>query len=152
MITAPPELAGGAGMSGMTVPVSLRGCRHHRREVLWFRKDKGFFIRPRSRPGITRRLWPLLARRAEPRRAPQAPHQPLRPGLARQRDDRRRQTAPCIRRLLQRDRPSKVRIPKRRPETRGDKGGSDGGRSRSWHCNSNAGFSRRSACGLLRDS
>jgi hypothetical protein len=66
---------------------------------------------PRPRPGTTRQLREVLARRAQRGRAAQAPRQPVRPRMAGQRHDRRRQTTPSIRPLLQGDRPGQTETP-----------------------------------------
>ena len=61
---------------------------------------------------------------AEP--SPQAPRQPVRPHLARQRPDRRRQTTPSIRPLLQGDTPGQTKSPESWPGTRRDNTGGSG--------------------------
>jgi hypothetical protein len=87
----------------------------------------------RLRPGDPRRLPPLLARRARPCRATQAHQQPLRPRLARQRRDRRRQTPTRVRTLLQSPRRHPAQTPKNKPEKRGAESGNDEGRARDCH-------------------
>src|ERR1700689_2214476 len=68
---------------------------------------------PPADPDLDRaqELRTLRARRAQPSRATQAPGQPVRPRLARQWHDRRRQTTPSIPRLLQGNRPSQTETP-----------------------------------------
>jgi hypothetical protein len=58
-------------------------------------------------------------------RAPRT-RQPLRPRLARQRHDHRRQTPPSVRPVLQGPRPSPPETPESRPETRVTKAGATG--------------------------